>query len=177
MAARHLRDPDPDGVSPPRRDRQGGEIAQFPDRAVLAPELAAQLDLLRARVDRYLVWLQYSLSGANLIAAIALAANAPGRSPAMMLLQVVAPLPVWAVLPAIASVLLLLGAFGLPVQAPAHAIGMFLWAAITVGTVWGLATATTTSPSASLLLTGLLTGTTAWHAGALLFRRRLARLR
>lgn len=177
MAARHLRDPDPDDVSPPRRERQGGEIAQFPDRAGIGPNTAAQLNLLRARVDRYLVWLQYSLSGANMIAAIALAANSPGLSPAMLLLQVVAPLPLWALLPATASVLLLLGAFGFPVQAPAHAIGMFLWAAITVGTVWGLATATTTSPSASLLLTGLLTGTTAWHAGALLFRRRLARLR
>lgn len=176
MAARHLRDPDPDDAPPTRPARPAAPVSRLPDRAA-DPDVVAQMNLLRARVDRYLVWLQYALSGANLIAAIALAANAPGRSPAMLLLQVVAPLPVWAVLPAVASVLLLLGAFGFPVQAPAHAIGMFLWAAITVGTVWGLATATTTSPSASLLLTGLLTGTTAWHAGALLFRRRLARLR
>ncbi|MBN9791305.1 hypothetical protein DMP17_22240 [Pseudonocardia sp. TMWB2A] len=152
-------------------------MTAFRPGAELDPVLAEQLKLLRARVDRYLVWLQYALASTNLIAAIALLANAPGLSPAMLFLQVVAPLPVWSVLPALAAVLLLLGAVGFPVQPYAHAVGMFVWAAITVGTVMGLATATTTSPSASLLLTGLLTGTTAWHAGALLFRRRLARLR
>lgn len=53
---------------------------------------------------------------------------------------------------------------------------MFLWAAVTVGAVQGLVTQTTASPSASLLLTALLIAVTGWHAGALLFRRRLARL-
>lgn len=133
--------------------------------------------LVRAGVDRYLVWLQYALASTNLIAAVALAADAPGTSPAMLFLQLVMPLPLWAILPATVAVLLLLGALGFHTQPPAHAIGMFLWSALMVGAITGLATATTTSPSASLLLTGLLVGVTTWHAGALLFRRRLARQR
>lgn len=133
--------------------------------------------LIRAGVARYLAWLQYALAVTNTVAAVALILDAPGRSPAMQFLQAAAPLPVWSILPATVTVLLLLGTLGYRTLPTAHALGMFLWLAITVGAGSGLVSATTTSPSASLLLTALLVGVTGWHTGALLFRRRVARLR
>lgn len=145
-------------------------------RQVVDRELLEHLDLLRARVDRYLVWLQITLALTNLIAAGALITNRAGLSPAMLFLQVIAPLPLWAIVPAAVALLLALGAIGYRTQPLAHVLGMIMWLTLTVGAVTGLVAATTTSPSGSLLLTALLVGVAGWHTGALIFRRRLARL-
>lgn len=138
---------------------------------------ADQHPLIRAGVDRFLTWLAATLASTNAIGAAALLLAEPGNSPAMLFLLALAPLQIWAVLPALVTALIVAGALGQPTRAAAHVVGMFLWGFIAVGAVTGLVTSTSPSPSASLLLTALLLAVASWHAGALLFRRREARLR
>lgn len=134
--------------------------------------------LARARVGLLLTHQQLVMIWINAVAAVALFANAPGTSPSVQFLQATTvPLPVFGAAWLAVTLVLLAGVAGYPVQEYAHAAAFLLWSLTGAGTVRGLFTQATQAPSASLILAGLITGMAGWHVVALLFRRRVARLR
>lgn len=125
-------------------------------------------------VDKFLIRLQFVLVIVNAAAALALVYNQPGTSPSLnFLLDTGIPLPVWAAGWALVAVILTVGALGPPIQEYGHVVAFVLWAMVATGAVIGLVTATTTSPSASLMQAGLVTGMAGLHLAGLLFRRAL----
>lgn len=132
------------------------------------PAAAAEL------IDRFLTQLQWVLVGINAGAAVATAANAPGTSPALnFITQTGIGLPVWAAAWLAVAVILIVGIAGYPVQEYAHGLAVILWGFLGSGAALGLLTATTSSPSASLLLCAVIAGMAALHTVALRFRRHL----
>lgn len=125
-------------------------------------------------MERFLTHLQFVLVIVNAAAALALSYNQPGTSPSLnFLLDTGIPLSVWAAGWALVAVILTVGALGPPIQEYGHVVAFVLWAMVATGAVIGLVTATTTSPSASLMQAGLVTGMAGLHLAGLLFRRRL----
>lgn len=136
-------EPSPPETSPPESGGDAGRLLQT-----------------TLRVERYAV------APANLICAVALAVNQPGPSPALLFLQLVAPLPVWTVLFAAATVLLVVRR-----SEPGHVAAFTGWAMISIGAVIGLVTGSTTSPSGSVILTGTTMTMAGLHLAGLLYHR------
>lgn len=107
------------------------------------------------------------LTGTNIAAATVLAAAAPGTSPALLFLQLLLPLPVWAVAFVVAAALLLTRR-----HLAGHTVAVPLWLMLAGGAVLGLVQGTTRSPAGSLLLAVLVATVACLHVNGMWMRRR-----
>lgn len=107
------------------------------------------------------------LTVTNTAAAVVLAVGEPGTSPALLFLQLLVPLPVWAVGFAAAAVLLVTGRY-----LAGHSVAAPLWLMLAGGAVIGLVAGTTRSPAGSLLLAVLVSTVACFHANGMWMRRR-----
>lgn len=107
------------------------------------------------------------LAVANAFAAGALAFGSAGTSPALLFLQLLVPLPVWAVGFLAAAIALIARR-----HLVGHTIAVPLWLMLAVGAVIGLVEGTTRSPAGSTLLCGLLVCVASLHVNGMWFRRR-----
>lgn len=131
--------------------------------------------LLRGRVDQHLRSLRLDLAIVNAVACVALAINQAGASPAFRLLEQYAPLPVWAVGFGAVALLLALAMLDVRTNVAGHLCAAVLWMFPAIGAAYGLVGGTTTSPTASLVFSALISGICAHHVRALVFLRRMAR--
>ncbi len=107
-----------------------------------------------------------ALAVANTGAATAMIVDRPGTSASLLFLQTVAPLPLWGVW--------FLAAAALQVARQplwGHTIAVPLWLMWGLGAVLGLASGSTTSPSASIALTGMIVALAGMHCAGLVYRR------
>lgn len=84
--------------------------------------------------------------------------NRRGSSPSLAFLASIADLRVWAAVYAAAAVLLLVG-----LLEGGHLAGMVGWLMLAAGSILGLVTLSTTSPSGSFISAGLMVGMAARH--------------
>lgn len=131
-----------------------------------SPPDSVALHRVADRVDRIL------LAWVNAMGAVALMLNQPGRSSALLFLEGIVDLRVWAVVFTAAAVLF---ACGFP--EPGHAVGVLGWVMIAGGAVGGLALQTTGSVSGSLIFVGLAVTVAGLHVVGLTYRARARRRR
>lgn len=120
----------------------------------------------RVVIDRMLRRLALTQAGINFAVALFLVIGEPGSSPAIAFLMLVVPLPFWGIGYGAVAVLLLIRQ-----NVAGHTLAAFLWVFLAAGAVLGVATGSTGSPTASLILTTLVAGMSGFHLNGLWFRR------
>lgn len=134
------------------------------------PELGSPRPFTRKplkQVDRRIRTQVHTLIAANLTVAAILTLASGGTSPALLLMQGIAPLPVWGIAGyGIAAVLLICG---FPVIA--HGWAIIMWFVLASGLLIGVTTGASSSPAASMAFTALVVVVLTLHVTALRHQR------
>lgn len=107
-----------------------------------------------------------TLAVVNGVAALALGFGATGSSPSLAIMSRLLPMRLWAVLFGAVAVLLLFKQY-----VPAHTMAAVLWPYWGICAAIGVLLGATTSPAATVALTGLILGMAVQHLISLWWRR------